>query len=144
MSEASPKVSKRERTPAQMEALERARIKAVEVRARNTELRRKEREVVNAQLQENRRIREEKIQQEYQERFAQKEVEEMEATEDSCDHSCEPKQKKKKKVVVVRQESSSSEEEVEIRMKNPKRKKYQDVDFDPENYQQLFQKLFEF
>jgi len=130
MSEASPEVSKRERTPAQMEALERARIKAAEVRARNTELRRKEREVVNAQLQENRRIREEKIQQEYQERFAQKEVEE-EATEDSCDHSCEPKQKKKKKVVVVRQESSSSEEEVEIRMKNPKRKKYQDVDFGP-------------
>ena len=35
--------SKKERTPAQLEALQKARVKAAEVRAKNTELRRKER-----------------------------------------------------------------------------------------------------
>ena len=40
-----------------------------EVRAKNTELRRKEREVVSAQLAENRRLREESITREHAERF---------------------------------------------------------------------------
>ena len=55
------------RTPAQLEALQKARVKAAEVRAKNTELRRKERDLVNAQLEENRRLREESIQREYAE-----------------------------------------------------------------------------
>ena len=37
---------KKERSAAQLEALSKARVKAAEVRAKNTELRRKEREVV--------------------------------------------------------------------------------------------------
>ena len=52
---------KKERSAAQLEALSKARVKAAEVRAKNTELRKKEREVVNAQLAENRRLREESI-----------------------------------------------------------------------------------
>ena len=52
----------KKRSPAQLEALQKARVKAAEVRAKNTELRRKEREVVSAQLAENRRVREETIQ----------------------------------------------------------------------------------
>ena len=67
--------TKRERTPAQLEALQRARAKAAEVRAKNTELRRKERELVNAQLEEKRRLREETIQREHAERFHAKEEE---------------------------------------------------------------------
>ena len=43
---------KKERSAAQLEALSKARVKAAEVRAKNTELRRKEREVVSAQLAE--------------------------------------------------------------------------------------------
>ena len=60
------------RTPAQLEALQKARVKAAEVRAKNTELRRKERDLVNAQLEENRRLREESIQREHAERFQNK------------------------------------------------------------------------
>ena len=65
--------SKKERTPAQLEALQKARVKAAGVRAKNTELRRKERELVNAQLEEKRRLREESIQREHAERFQSKE-----------------------------------------------------------------------
>ena len=57
------------RTPAQLEALQKARVKAAEVRAKNAELRRKERDLVNAQLEESRRLREASIQREYAERF---------------------------------------------------------------------------
>ena len=72
------------RTPAQVEALQKARLKAAEVRAKNTELRRKERELINAQLEDKRRLREESIQREHAERFQAKEdgtaVEQEEAT----------------------------------------------------------------
>ena len=53
--------------------MQKARVKAAEVRAKNTELRRKERDLVNAQLEENRRLREESIQREHAERFQTKE-----------------------------------------------------------------------
>ena len=43
---------KKERSAAQLEALAKARVKAAEVRAKNTELRRKEREVVSAHVEE--------------------------------------------------------------------------------------------
>ena len=55
---------KKERSAAQLQSLAKARVKAAEVRAKNTELRRKEREVVSAQLAENRRMREESIERE--------------------------------------------------------------------------------
>ena len=45
------------------------------MRAKNTELRRKERELVNAQLEEKRRLREETIQREHAERFNAKDEE---------------------------------------------------------------------
>ena len=61
------------RTPAQLEALQKARVKAAEVRAKNAELRRKERDLVNAQLEESRRLREASIQREHAERFQSKE-----------------------------------------------------------------------
>ena len=58
LQETHPSTGKKESTPAQLEALQKARVKAAEVRAKNTELRRKERELVNAQLEEKRRLRE--------------------------------------------------------------------------------------
>eukprot|EP00322_Chrysochromulina_rotalis_P029670 CAMPEP_0115885822 /NCGR_PEP_ID=MMETSP0287-20121206/30879_1 /TAXON_ID=412157 /ORGANISM="Chrysochromulina rotalis, Strain UIO044" /LENGTH=141 /DNA_ID=CAMNT_0003342265 /DNA_START=115 /DNA_END=540 /DNA_ORIENTATION=+ len=118
------------RTPAQLEALQKARVKAAEVRAKNTELRRKERELVNAQLQESRRLREESIQREHAERFQTKE--ETRAEE-------QKKPKRKRRVVVV--QDSSSEEEIEVKL--PKQKKSAAQNTEDELYRLTYQRMFE-
>ena len=94
------------RTPAQLEALQKARIKAAEVRAKNTELRRKERDLVNAQLEENRRLREESIQREHAERFQTKD--EASAEEEGAEEEVvyQKKPKRKRRVVVVQDSST--------------------------------------
>ena len=107
-----------------MEALQKARVKAAEVRAKNTELRRKERELINAQLEDKRRLREESIQREHAERFQAKEdstaVEQEETTAADDEEIVYLKKPKRKRRVVVVQDSS---EEEEIEVKLPKQKK---------------------
>merc|ERR1712070_547743 len=112
----------------QLEALQRAREKAAQVRAKNTELRRKEREVVNAQLEENRRIREETIKREHAERFQKeqqakpkpdegmKDAPAKEEQEEEPEVVYQKKPKRKKKIVVVQQESSDDEQEIEVQL----------------------------
>ena len=131
--------TKRERTPAQLEALQRARAKAAEVRAKNTELRRKERELVNAQLEEKRRLREESIQREHAERFQSKEdgATEQEAEEEEVVYQKKPK--RKRRVVVV--QDSSSEEEIEVKL--PKQKKSEAENAEEELYRRTYQRMFE-
>ena len=127
------------RTPAQLEALQKARVKAAEVRAKNTELRRKERELVNAQLQESRRLREESIQREHAERFQTKDeapAEEEGAEEEEVVYQKKPK--RKRRVVVV--QDSSSEEEIEVKL--PKQKK-SGADGNDEVYRRAYQRMFE-
>ena len=127
------------RTPAQLEALQRARAKAAEVRAKNTELRRKERDLVNAQLEENRRLREESIQREHAERFQTKDeapAEEEGAEEEEVVYQKKPK--RKRRVVVV--QDSSSEEEIEVKL--PKQKK-SGADGNDEVYRRAYQRMFE-
>lgn len=127
------------RTPAQLEALQRARAKAAEVRAKNTELRRKERDLVNAQLEENRRLREESIQREYAERFQTKEeapTEEDGAEEEEVVYQKKPK--RKRRVVVVQ---DSSEEEIEVKL--PKQKKSSAETAEDELYRRTYQRMFE-
>ena len=150
---------KKERSAAQLEALSKARVKAAEVRAKNTELRRKEREVVQAQLSENRRLREENIKREHAERFQRKD----EATpppppppntpdDDEPEEEVvyEKKRPKKKRRVVVVQESSS-EDEIEVQLPKQKRKPVsaekkkpvsaeEDTD---EVYQRAYRRMFE-
>ena len=133
--------TKKERTPAQLEALQRARAKAAEVRAKNTELRRKERELVNAQLEENRRLREESIQREHAERFQTKEdapAEEEEGAEEE-EVVYQKKPKRKRRVVVV--QDSSSEEEIEVKL--PKQKKSSAETAEDELYRRTYQRMFE-
>ena len=128
------------RTPAQLEALQKARIKAAEVRAKNTELRRKERDLVNAQLQENRRLREESIQREHAERFQTQEdgpAEEDCAEDDEVVYQKKPK--RKRRVVVV--QDSSSEEEIEVKL--PKQKKSAAETAEDELYRRSYQRMFE-
>ena len=132
--------SKKERTPAQLEALQKARVKAAEVRAKNTELRRKERELVNAQLEEKRRLREESIQREHAERFQSKEdaaTEQEEAEEEEVVYQKKPK--RKRRVVVV--QDSSSEEEIEVKL--PKQKKSEAENAEEVLYRRTYQRMFE-
>ena len=126
--------------PAQLEALQKARIKAAEVRAKNTELRRKERDLVNAQMEENRRLREASIQREHAERFQTKEeapAEEEGAEEEEVVYQKKPK--RKRRVVVV--QDSSSEEEIEVKL--PKQKKSAAQNTEDELYRRTYQRMFE-
>ena len=134
--------TKRERTPAQLEALQRARAKAAEVRAKNTELRRKERELVNAQLEEKRRLREETIQREHAERFNAKEESPAAAADDETEEEevvYQKKPKRKRRVVVV--QDSSSEEEIEVKLPKPKKDATQSAEDDL--YRRTYERMFE-
>ena len=144
--------TKKERTPAQLEALQRARVKAAEVRAKNTELRRKERELVNAQLEEKRRLREESIQREHAERFRAKEEmvdgEPSRAPPHGDETPDEPeeevvyqkKPRRKRRVVVV--QDSSSEEDIEVKLPKQKNKESEGAE-DQELYRRAYQRMFE-
>ena len=128
------------RTPAQLEALQKARVKAAEVRAKNAELRRKERDLVNAQLEESRRLREASIQREHAERFQSKEetpAEQDEAEEEEVVYQTKPK--RKRRVVVV--QDSSSEEEIEVKL--PKQKKSAAENAEDELYRRTYQRMFD-
>ena len=128
------------RTPAQLEALQKARVKAAEVRAKNAELRRKERDLVNAQLEESRRLREESIQREHAERFQTKE--EAPAEEEGVEEEevvYQKKPKRKRRVVVV--QDSSSEEEIEVKL--PRQKKSSAETAEDELYRRTYQRMFE-
>ena len=128
------------RTPAQLEALQKARVKAAEVRAKNTELRRKERDLVNAQLEESRRLREASIQREHAERFQSKEETPAEQDEVEGDEVVYQKKPKRKRRVVVVQDSSS-EEEIEVKL--PKQKKSSAETAEDELYRRTYQRMFE-
>ena len=137
--------TKKERTPAQLEALQRARAKAAEVRAKNTELRRKERELVNAQLEEKRRLREETIQREHTERFNAKDEESTASAAAANDETEEEevvyqrKPKRKRRVVVV--QDSSSAEEIEVKLPKPKKDATQSAEDDL--YRRTYERMFE-
>ena len=94
---------------------------------------------MNAQLEENRRLREESIQREHAERFQAKEepaAEEEGAEEEEVVYQKKPK--RKRRVVVV--QDSSSEEEIEVKL--PKQKK-SGADGNDEVYQRAYQRMFE-
>ena len=119
---------KRERSTAQMDALAKARLKAAEVRAKTSELRRKEREVVDAQLAENRRIREQSIERQHAEVVGGKKVQDTPqppsndvtaaevSEEEEVVYERAPKKKKKRRVVVVQDSSDSEEEEIQVKL----------------------------
>ena len=125
----SAEATKREMTPARMEALAKARAKAQEVRARNTELRRKEREIVAKQLESNRLKREAAIHSEHSQMSEGAQPEK----EEDIEYVYQTKPKKKKKIIVV--EQSDSEEELTVQMPKEKRK-------DPK-YERAYRKMFE-
>ena len=137
---------KKERSAAQLEALSKARVKAAEVRAKNTELRKKEREVVSAQLAENRRMREESIEREHAAKFNSNPPEDEPASDrqptappEEEEVVYQKKPKKKRRVVVVQE--SSSEEEIEVKL--PKQKNKPQVAEVDAAYQRTYSRMFE-
>ena len=106
----------------------------------------KERELVNAHLEENRRLREESIQREHAERFRSKEdtAAEVEQQEVSVANDTEEevvyqkKPKRKRRMVVV--QDSSSEEEIEVKLSKQKKG---GTDGNDEVYRRAYQLMFE-
>ena len=86
-------------------------MKAAEVRAKNTELRRKEREVVSAQLAENRRMREESIEREHAAKFNSNPLEDEPASDRQPTAPPEEEEVVYQKKP-MKQDSSESEEEI--------------------------------
>ena len=120
-----PKV-KKTRTPEQLEALARAREKALEIRKQNAELRKAEKEIAKHEKEESIKVRKEKVKN-YLKKEPVKEVVEEEEPPEEPEPEPKPKPKakpKKKKVIVVEESESESEEEEEIVVvKKPRAKK---------------------
>ena len=95
---------------------------------------------MHAQLEENRRLREESIQREHAERFQTKDeapAEEEGAEEEEVVYQKKPK--RKRRVVVV--QDSSSEEEIEVKL--PKQKKNAAENVEDELHRRTYQRMFE-
>ena len=108
-----------------MEALNRARLKAQEVRRQNADLKQKEKAIAKAEkdqkASEINRKYQEIVTAQTPEEPAPPEVPVVEAEEEEVVYEKAPKAPKKKKRVVVVQESDSEEEEIEVVL--PKRSK---------------------
>ena len=144
------------RTPAQIEALQRARIKALEVRQRNKELRDKQKEIDRAAVEQTKRQNSERIQREYEclvsttrqeERGRQVQepslipAQEEEEVEEEVVYQKKEKKPRKKRVIVVQQSSSDEEEEVEVRLP-PKRKRPESKRDDDAFYRKAYNRMF--
>ena len=121
---------KKERTPAQIDALNRARLKAQEVRAQNKQLRDKQKEIDKATMEEVKRAKVEKIEKEYsalsREKQQPKEQPPDPPTEEVEEVVYQKKEKKpkKKRIVVVQASSDSEDSEIEVRLPKKKKKDY--------------------
>lgn len=109
--EDQPKKVKKTRTPEQLEALARAREKALEIRKQNAELRKAEKELAKQEKEQNIKERKERVKKLLKEEPI-KEVEED--TPDPEPPAPKPKAKPKKKKVIVVEESESESEEEEV------------------------------
>ena len=119
--EDQPKKVKKTRTPEQLEALARAREKALEIRKQNAELRKAEKELAKQEKEQNIKERKERVKKLLKEEPI-KEVEEDTPDPDPEPPTPKPKAKPKKKKVIVVEESESEEEEevVVVKKKAPK------------------------
>ena len=144
---------KKERTPAQIDALNRARIKAQEVRSQNKSLRDKQKEIDKTAMEEVKRAKVEKIEKEYtaikqqpKEPVSEPPPPEDEEEEEVVYQKTEKKPKKKKRIVVVQASSDSDSEEVEVRL--PKKKREKEKQNSPEfdaaeyHYRRAYNKMF--
>lgn len=137
--------AKKERTPAQLENLAKAREKAAVVRAQNTEIRRKQAEIDKALALEVKKQKLDRVEKEYAVIHGEtSKTEKEEEEEEEIEYVKKPKKVPKKKCVIVVEESSS-EEEVEVRL--PKRKREVRQPSSPpdpktERYKMLYNKMF--
>jgi len=109
---------KNQKTPAQLELLAKARVRALEVRKENTALRAKQREIDQLQKMKERQAIEEK----HKELLKASEPETQFDMEPEPEPSSEPPKAKakKKKIIVVEESESDSEEEVVMVKKKKK------------------------
>lgn len=142
---------KKERTPAQIDALNRARMKAQQVRSENKSLRDKQKEIDKTAMEEVKRAKVEKIEKEYtaikqQPKESVSEPPPPEDEEEEVVYQKKEKKAKKKRIVVVQASSDSDSEEVEVRLPKKKREKEKQNSpkFDAAEYQyrRAYNKMF--
>lgn len=143
MSEQEPSIKvKKERTPAQLEHLRLAREKALQVRKANAELKKKEREVDRAELEQKKKARVDAVETAYKQlKGVEPKAEENDAgdEEEEVEYVYEKKPKKKKKRVVVVQQTDS-EDEVEVVL--PKRREAQPEKVTDPRRDAMYKKMF--
>ena len=125
------------RTPAQLASLENARKKAMEVRGRQADLRRKEKEIARAQQDRDTQERTAKIQRDYDalhEEVVEEEEEEVAAP---------VRKRKPRRKIIVHEVSSAEEDEEEVEVILPKERKRGPT---PEElaYQHVHSKMFSY
>ena len=127
------------RTPAQLASLENARKKAMEVRGRQADLRRKEKEIARAQQDRDTQERTAKIQRDYD---ALHETEEVEEEEEEVAAPVK-KRKPRRKIIVHEVSSAEEDEEDEVEVILPKERKRGPT---PEElaYQHVHSKMFSY
>jgi hypothetical protein len=128
MEDKPPPKAKSKRTPEQLEALAKAREKALQIRKENAELRKAEKQIEKEQKEAKIEERKEKVKNYKKKELIPSQVStpnippvEEEEIEEVEIQKPKPKPKKKKKVIIV--ESSDSEEEEVVMVKKKKEKK---------------------
>ena len=136
-----------------MEALQRARIKALEVRQKNKELRDKQREIDRIAVEQTKKQNSERIQREYDSLVSATQQEDKgrepssiparqeEEVEEEVVYQRKEKKPRKKRVIVVQQSSSDEEDEVEVRLP-PKRKRPENKQDDDYFYRKAYNRMF--
>ena len=139
---AAPVAPTTQRTAAQLEALNRARVKAAEVRQQNKALRDKQKEIERAAVEKTKKEHSERVQREY-DALKQEKEEESRQEEEEVEEVVQKKPRKKKRVVVVQE--SSSEEVVEVRLPKKKAPPPQPEESEEDRvYKRAYHKMFTF
>ena len=128
----------RPRTDLQKAALEKARVKALQVRQENAALRKQERELDVARAAKVKEDRSRRVQEEYEEIQSGRERPKVPEDDDDDDTSLPPKTKRKRRIIVTEAEDESDEDE-DIEVVLPKKRS---IPQDEVRMQRLMEKMF--
>ena len=126
----------RPRTELQKAALEKARVKALQVRQENAALRKQERELDVARAAKVKEDRSRRVQEEYEEIQSGRERPKVPEDDDDDDTSLPPKTKRKRRIIVTEAEDES-DEDIEVVL--PKKRS---IPQDEVRMQRLMEKMF--
>ena len=127
----------RPRTDLQKAALEKARVKALQVRQENAALRKQERELDVARAAKVKEDRSRRVQEEYEDLQRPKAVPTVPEDDDEDDTSSLPPKTKRKRRIIVTEAEDESDEDIEVVL--PKKRS---IPQDEVKMQRLMEKMF--